>query len=54
MNLELKKKLIKLAIGALVAGAVAALTYFTAGLKDLFPILPAAIFAGNTWAIFTV
>ena len=51
MNPEVKSKLTKLIIGALVAGAVAALTYFTSGLSSLFPSLPLSVFAGVGWAV---
>ena len=54
MNPETKSKLIKLLVGALVAGAIAALTYFTTELQGLFPALPISIFAGVSWATLSV
>ena len=53
MTPEQKSKLIKLAIGALVAGAMAAIAYFSNGLKDVFSGIPFGAAVGLTAALVT-
>ena len=51
MDPNLKSKLIKLVVGALVAGAIAALTYFTTGLQGIFSGVPLGIAVGYSAAV---